>query len=342
MEGLILASNQESPETGFHIFHPGIPGDRCDVPPGTILLGLRGSSAHGMYVPASDPNSIDDIDLMGFVIPEKKYYLGLSEWGSRGTKDFWQGQYDCVFYELRKAFSLLLQGNPNIISLLWLEQRHYLYRTVEGKNLVDHRDIFVGKHVYNAFAGYAHGQMEKMVSRNPHQLKIYMDVTNELKRRGIHPNHKGEIIQPPDDHSDTYKGWSKGLLIETLSQYHKKGENIGYMGDKRKQLVLEHGYDCKNAAHCVRLLKMCKEFLADGVMRVYRTHDREELLEIKRGKWTLAEVKEYCETLFAEIKVAKDKSPLPDGPNRELAEGLLIRLVNARLELGERTCPMTA
>ena len=37
---------------------------------GLILLGYRGSIAHGMYVPQEDPDSIDDKDVMGvFVAP---------------------------------------------------------------------------------------------------------------------------------------------------------------------------------------------------------------------------------------------------------------------------------
>ena len=50
-----------------------------DVPDGTFLLAYRGSVAHNMYVPKSDPQSIDDVDLMGFVIPDAQYYFGLRQ-----------------------------------------------------------------------------------------------------------------------------------------------------------------------------------------------------------------------------------------------------------------------
>jgi predicted nucleotidyltransferase len=94
-----------------------------------LVTGYRGSIAHGLYVPSSDPKSIDDIDIMGFVVAPVENYLGLTEWGSRGTCEYWDGQYDCVFYELRKAVSLLLQGNPNILSMLWLRPEDYLQVT---------------------------------------------------------------------------------------------------------------------------------------------------------------------------------------------------------------------
>jgi hypothetical protein len=103
------------------------------------------------------------------------------------------------------------------------------------------------------------------------------------------------------------------------------------MGEKRKSLVLRHGYDAKNAAHCIRLLRMCKEFLFTGYMEVYRTRDAEELLDIKRGKWSLDEVKKHARELFEDIAAARDASPLPDAPDRDAVERLLIDLIGSRL-----------
>lgn len=309
------------------------------VPLGLELLAYRGSIAHNMYIPGTDPNSIDDVDLIGFVVPPAKYVLGLSEWGTRGTKEVKVGKFDIVYYELRKAVRLLLQGNPNILGILYLQPEHYLLCTSIGR-LIDERDIFLGKHVYNSFAGYAHAQLQKMETRDPAELREYIAVTNELKYRGAHPNHKGEQfdrpLQPlsldtvdvPGTYGEERNAFetSTEKLIQKLASYHKKGENIGYMGDKRKQLVLQHGYDSKNAAHCIRLLRMCREFLLDGHMQVYRTADAAELLDIKRGKWAIEDVKTLANDLFADIKVARDKSPLPEEPDHEAAEKLVMEI----------------
>jgi uncharacterized protein len=317
------------------VFNIKTPEVQLEPLPGTILLAYRGSIAHGMYVPNSDPNSVDDVDLMGFVLPEPKYYIGLSEWGSRGTKEFWKGHYDCVFYDFRKAVSLLLQGNPNIVSMLWLRPQEYLLTEPAGQLLIDNRGLFVGKHVYNAFAGYAHAQLEKMETRDASELREYIGITNELKYRGAHPNHKGEVVERPLCLSVSghyvWEEWGTDKLIQRLRSYQKKGENIGYMGDKRKQLVLQHGYDSKNAAHCIRLLRMCKEFLATGEMHVYRTHDADELLDIKRGKWSLADVKQLANDLFAEIRTARDASPLPPEPDRVAVEALVVDVLGKHL-----------
>ena len=131
-----------------------------------ILLGYRGSISHGTYKPNSDPNSIDDKDLMGICIPPFDYYYGLKTFGSRGTveieKDVQTIRWDIVLYELTKAIRLLEKGNPNILSLLWLEPQHYLKITKAGQMLLDNRHLFVGKHIYHSYVGYANGQLHRM------------------------------------------------------------------------------------------------------------------------------------------------------------------------------------
>jgi uncharacterized protein len=304
------------------------------LPDGICLLAYRGSIAHNMYVPGSDPNSIDDVDLMGVAIGTPEHYFGLREWGSRGTREIKRGKWDCVVYEIRKIVALLLQGNPNVMGLLWTKPEHILQCDDAGGALIANRRVFAGKHVYDAFAGYAHDQLEKMTSRDPDELAEYLAITAELKHRGAHPNHAGEKFEAPDRSSGVSRDvadWPTEKLLTRLRRYQKKGDNIGYMGEKRKRLVLEHGYDAKNAAHLIRLLRMCVEFLGTGELTVYREADREELLSIKRGGWALAEVKALASELFAEALAARDASRLPEGPDREAAERLLVDLVRRRV-----------
>lgn len=317
--------------TGFEIFNIAYPSAVCSVPEGTCLLAYRGSIAHGMYVPSADPASIDDVDLMGVVLGSERNYLGMQDWGSRGTREVKQGKYDCVYYELKKMVSLLLQGNPNVMSMLWCKD--YLSCSPAGRALIDARHIFVGKHVYNAFAGYAHAQMEKMETRNPDELRQYLAATAEAKFRGIHPNHKGEKFPEPERDTGELRdiaNYGDERLHSSLAHFIRKGENIGYLGDKRKQLVLKNGYDTKNAAHLVRLLRMCREFMQSGELLVFRS-DAAELLDIKAGKWDLSRVKEHAAELFRLCREARDASALPDEPDREAAERLVIGILRDHL-----------
>ena len=112
------------------------------------------------------------------------------------------------------------------------------------------------------------------------------------------------------------------------SQLNKMGlpGHRAYMGAKRKELVERYGYDCKNAAHSVRLLRMGIEFLETGELNVYRAKDADELRAIKRGLWTLDEVKSEVDRLSDRIARARDQSPLPDEPDTQTAEKLLVRI----------------
>jgi predicted nucleotidyltransferase len=223
----------------------------------SILLTYRGSIAHGMYVPSTDPNSIDDIDLLAICVPDPNYYLGLSEYGSRGTVEIKSGPWDIVIYEARKMVSLLAAANPNVVSLLWLNPEHYLSLTPAGEMVIANRNLFMTQRLYESFSGYAQSQFHKM----------------------------------------THQSFQ------------------GYMGDRRKRLVEQFGYDTKNAAHCIRLLRMGIEALNTGEMVVERLDDAEELLDIKRGRWSLEKVKDHAEALFAEAEKAHQRSSLPPEPD---------------------------
>lgn len=238
----------------------------------SIITAYRGSIAHGMYVPNTDPNSIDDKDVMSVCVPPKEYYLGLQNFGSRGTKELFKGEWDIVTYELKKFASLLKRGNPNVISLLWLEPNHYLNLTTEGQWLIDNRHLFINKTtVYKSFVGYAHGQLKRMT------------------------HHSFE----------------------------------GYMGEKRKNLVKKFGYDTKNAAHLIRLLRMGCEYLSSGELIVQRP-DAANLLSIKRGEWTLEQVNKEADRLFKRIDTCYDLCTFPNEPDHVGIDKLLVDIIENR------------
>lgn len=234
----------------------------------SILTAYRGSIAHGMYVPNSNPNSIDDIDIISICVPNDDYYFGLKEYGSRNTVEIKEREWDIVIYEVRKAVKMLMNCNPNIMSLLWLNPKHYLHKTSAGQLLLDNRELFSTKQIYHAFMGYANDQLKKMT----------------------HLAFKG------------------------------------YMGDKRKRLVEKFGFDTKNAAHLIRLLRMGIEFLNEGKLYVER-HDYQELLEIKAGEWSLHEVVEESDRLFAKAKEAFARTLLPESADFDKVNDLLVHMI---------------
>lgn len=235
------------------------------LPDNLILLGYRGSIAHGTYRPQEHPNSIDDKDIMGVFIPPLEHYFGLDK---QEHKEKFIKEWDSVCYELCKYVRLCLKSNPNVLSLMWLEENNYIYRHPVGQMLIDNRKLFVTKEAFHSFNGYAWGQFKRMT--------------------------------------------------------HFKFE--GYMGEKRKKLVEQHGYDCKNASHLIRLLEMGIEYLVEGELRVLRNNTR-KLLDIKDGLWTLGEVKKEAQKLFDLAREAYVKSSLPSSPERKKVNDLLITMI---------------
>jgi len=125
-----------------------------------------------------------------------------------------------------------------------------------------------------------------------------------------------------------FKGYADGQFKRMTA--FARGENatgLGYMGAKRKKLVERFGFDCKNASHLIRILRMAKEMLDTGVLNVYREHDGQELIDIKKGKWSLERIQEEANRLFVEIEIAGEKSSLPEEPDRKRAEVLLQQII---------------
>jgi len=243
-------------------------GDPLVLGPWNVLLAWRGSVAHGTYRPNTEPDSIDDKDLLGIAIPGIEWIGGLRELGSRGTVEIKHDPWDIVVYDYRKALHLLAKGNPNVLCLLWLPEELYIDLKPAGRALRARRALFATRRTANPFRGYAKSQLEQ-VQRAAHR---------------------------------------------------------GYMGDKRKRLAEEHGYDTKAASHLIRILRQGIEFLKTGDLQVVRS-DAEELLAIKRGEWSFEDVRREAELLDKRLEEAALESPLPEAPDFDAINRLAVEMM---------------
>ena len=135
-----------------------------------ILSGYRGSIAHDTY---EENTTHDDKDIMGIFIPPKNVIYGLDrmETIERAIEEKLSEKrtviWDIVYYSLPKYLSLVLKQNPNVLILLWLEDRFYLKRTKWGQRLIDARQQLLSKQCYHSFCGYASGQLHRMTHHCP-------------------------------------------------------------------------------------------------------------------------------------------------------------------------------
>src|ERR1022692_1604041 len=94
---------------------------------------------------------------------------------------------------------------------------------------------------------------------------------------------------------DNRNFFESSLAYKTLIGYAKGQRNSvvncnsGKLGEKRKELVKIFGYDVKYASHTIRILRMAREFFTTGILNIYRSADKDELLAIRNGSLSLDE-----------------------------------------------------
>jgi predicted nucleotidyltransferase len=100
---------------------------------------------------------------------------------------------------------------------------------------------------------------------------------------------------------------------------------LGQKGQKnvhRAELEDKYGYDTKYAMHVIRPYGEAKELMEHGGITLPRPN-RGELVEIRKGKYSLTEIQELGAQLESEALAAQAASPLPD----EVDRGAISRLL---------------
>lgn len=100
---------------------------------------------------------------------------------------------------------------------------------------------------------------------------------------------------------------------------------LGQKGQKnihRAELEEKHGYDTKYAMHVIRLYGEAKELMQKGRITLPRPN-RDELVAIRMGKYSLSEIQVLGRRLESEALAAQADSPLPEMVDRNAISSLL-------------------
>jgi uncharacterized protein len=113
-------------------------------------------------------------------------------------------------------------------------------------------------------------------------------------------------------------------------RYKEYWEWVARRNEARYKTTMTHGkkYDSKNMLHVFRLLHMAKEIALEGKINVYRK-DREYLLSIKEGLFEYDELVLKAEVIRSELPAYYKNSYLPDKPDIEMINELLISMRSA-------------
>jgi predicted nucleotidyltransferase len=127
---------------------------RTYVDENTIALMLAGSNAYGTNTPESD------LDLRGVMIPrDKEYYMGFQSHFEQYSES---EPEDLTIYDMRKAFHLISNCNPNMVELLFTDEKYCRVLKPEWRKVMEHRDKFISKKARYTYTGYAFAQLKRI------------------------------------------------------------------------------------------------------------------------------------------------------------------------------------
>jgi len=97
--------------------------------------------------------------------------------------------------------------------------------------------------------------------------------------------------------------------------------------EQRYQSTLSHGksYDAKNMMHTFRLLTMAEE-IALYQQVIVKRDDRDYLLKIRNGEFEFDDLMKMVEGKMEVVRKAYEESTLPDRPDHQIAESLLVQI----------------
>lgn len=307
-----------------------------------ILETKVGSHLYGTNTPSSD------IDYCGIFIAPIDYYLGFKHIkeidlsvvdkleNGKNSKD----AIDRKYYELRHFCQLALDGNPNIVEMLFANEFEIL--TEEGKLLVDNRFNFLSNRIYDRFMGYAFSQKKKMMikTENYTMLKLALEVLDGQLNNDTHKFLSDYIVDCSTNNIEVYSKlfdgkcnkefWNisdvqipKNLTIKKVYQMLKpRFDKFGH----RAELITKYGMDVKFSSHCVRLLYEGAELLETGNL-TFPMKQKELLLDIKNGKYTYNEVIKMIDELETDMRNIKENSVLTNKPKTDKIESLVMGMV---------------
>lgn len=162
----------------------------------TVFSTTTGSVSYGLNTPESD------VDVRGIaIIDDPKYYFGFLD----RFEQFDDPDVDMTTYDIRKAFLLMADGNPNCLEMLYTkdEFRHKVHPLFE--RVLENRDKFLSRNVRFRYTGYSFSQLKRIKT------------------------HRGWLLNPPGkkpERSDYGLPNEKTLTKDDMNAFYKVMANL--------------------------------------------------------------------------------------------------------------------
>ncbi|MCD8041886.1 MAG: nucleotidyltransferase domain-containing protein [Tannerellaceae bacterium] len=200
-------------------------------------------------------------------------------------------------------FCYILTGSSSLPLKSWLSEKGIVQEQCGLSSIPHAKDMYALFYDRDNTKGY-HG-----IVNNP--------VSNEVNLSPI--EKEGQLI--------AYLSFNKEAYSQYCKEYKEYWEWVDKRNKERYNTNQQHGknYDAKNMMHTIRLLQVAEEIVRDGVLNVKRPN-REELLKIKQGKMEYDQLLLLADQLMQSIDEYTKISNLPDEPDMELINRLLVKM----------------
>jgi hypothetical protein len=166
---------------------------RAVAEPNLILLGLVGSTVHGVTV-----DSADDRDEMGICLEPPEFVAGLrvfNQWVYRTQPEGARsgpGDVDRTVYSLRKWCRLALAGNPTVMLLLHVPDHHCSVLDDPGRELRANKEWFASRRAGRAYLGYMQRQRDRMTGERG-QMRV--NRPELIEQYGFDTKYAGHVLR---------------------------------------------------------------------------------------------------------------------------------------------------
>ncbi|MFA5024291.1 MAG: nucleotidyltransferase domain-containing protein [Patescibacteria group bacterium] len=217
--------------------------DKC-----TMFSTIVGSHAYGTN------NEDSDTDIRGIaVLDDKSYYFGF-------LKKFEQYEYpnaDTVIYDIRKAFSLMADANPNMLDIIFADEKFHQKVDDRFKIVLDNRDKFLSKRARFTYTGYSYSQLKRIKSARSWLLN---PPKKKPERSDFGLPEQGLISK---DNMGALQWIMANMLKDSVSYLNfsdatkKELEDANWIGLIQQQGIPENGFE-----HLQKAINISDEFMA--------------------------------------------------------------------------------
>lgn len=160
---------------------------------------------------------------------------------------------------------------------------------------------------------------------------LFYDDSQTLGYKGIIQHEEANQVSvssvPKDEKPEAYLFCNLDAYSTYCKDYREYWKWVEERNEDRYNVNKTHGqnYDSKNMMHTIRLLQSCEQIFKTKSLQI-RVENRDELLDIKAGKWSYEAVLQKAEALIQSIENHYIESNLSDSPDLEKTTKILIEI----------------